>query len=115
MLKTIQERLAAIEPPVRQISAQEAATEMQQNNGLVIDVRESAEREQHPVDASTGIPRGVLEMKITDHCKDPARPIYLHCASGVRAQLAAEQLRALGYQNVTAITCKPDAIKQALD
>ncbi len=115
MLITIQERLAAITPPVRQVSAQEAAAEMQQNEGLVIDVREGSEQQQHPVDASIPIPRGVLEMKISDHCKDPARAIYLHCASGVRAQLAAEQLRALGYENVTAITCKLDAIKHALD
>jgi len=31
--------------------------------------------------------------------------IFIHCASGARAILAAEQLERIGYKNVWAITC----------
>ena len=38
--------------------------------------------------------------------------IYLHCASGGRAALAAEQLQRIGYKNVKAISCGHDEVCQ---
>ncbi|WP_407080220.1 rhodanese-like domain-containing protein [Alteromonas aquimaris] len=101
----MQQRLQSISPLVRKVTAQEAAKECAQNKGTVLDVREPAECETSPVKASINIPRGVLEMKIIEKFKDPNHPFYIHCASGVRAQLAAEQLIHMGYTTVSAITC----------
>ena len=56
------------------------------------------------------IPRGLIEMKLMEVEKDPARPIYLHCASSARALLSAEQLQRVGYENVTVITCNMEEI-----
>jgi len=57
-----------------------------------VDVREPSEVTQRPINCSTNIPRGLLEMKITELTQDLSTPICVHCASGDRAALAAEQL-----------------------
>ncbi len=109
MLTPIPDLLKIITPNQRRIDAEQAKKELEQNKGLLIDVREPAE---HATKAATGainIPRGLLEMKLMEIEKDAARPIYLHCASGARATLSAEALTRVGYINVTVITC--DATK----
>ena len=110
MLTSIPDLMKIITPNQRRIEAEQAKQELEQNHGLLIDVREPAE---HATKAATGainIPRGLLEMKLMEIEKDPARPIYLHCASGARATLSAEALTRVGYENVTVITCKADTI-----
>ena len=109
-LKTIPELVAEIRPNMRCLSAVEATKEMSKNNGLFIDVREPTEVAEHPAPNSINIPRGVIEMKILEQHPDPAMPIYIHCATGARATLAAEQLQRLGYNKVTIITCDLESI-----
>lgn len=110
MLTSIPDLMKIITPNQRRIEAAQAKQELEKNHGLLIDVREPAE---HTIKAAIGainIPRGLLEMKLMEIEKDPARPIYLHCASGARATLSAEALTRVGYENVTVITCKADTI-----
>lgn len=114
MLLTIKQRLERIPYPIRTVTAEEAKAECAQNGGTVLDVREATERDNSPVDGSLHIPRGVLEMQALEKFKDADTPLYLHCASGARAQLAAEQLIALGYQHVSAISCELPAVQRAL-
>ncbi|OUS31836.1 hypothetical protein A9Q98_02420 [Thalassotalea sp. 42_200_T64] len=113
MLKTIPDLMRELSVNIRCISAEQAAKEVLTNNGLFIDVREPAEHENSFVPGTINIPRGVLEGKMLELEKDPVRAIYIHCAGGVRASFAAEQLNRLGYENVTAITCKFDIVKKA--
>lgn len=87
----------------------EAAT----NNGTVIDVREPEEVQAKPASASINIPRGVLEMLVTEKIRDADHPIYIHCASGARALLAAEQLERIGYKSVSVISCPIDSVCEA--
>ena len=49
-------------------------------------------------------------MKLLEIEKDPERHIYLHCASSLRASLAAEQLARMGYTNVNVITCRMEEV-----
>ena len=105
MLKTLALLLQQTTQNVQLITAQKAAQDRSQNNGLLIDVRESAEHFASPAVGAINIPRGVLEMKILEIEKDPQRAIYLHCASSLRATLAAEQLARMGYTNVNVISC----------
>ena len=92
------------------LSAAAAHKEIAENFGLFIDVREPAEVAENPVPGSINMPRGVIEMRILEQHPDPNIPIYLHCATGARATLAAEQLQRLGYQHVTIITCDLESI-----
>jgi rhodanese-related sulfurtransferase len=110
MLKTLTQLLEQAKQNVQLLTAKKAAQDISQNKGLLIDVRESAEHFTAPAIGAINIPRGVLEMKILEIEKDPERPIYLHCASSLRATLAAEQLARIGYINVSVISCKIDEV-----
>ena len=110
MLKTIPDLIKLASENVKKVDSAQAKAEIAQNNGLLIDVREPAE---HAIKNAVGvinIPRGVLEMKLVEIEKDADRPIYLHCATGGRATLAAEQLQRVGYNKVTVISCKADSV-----
>lgn len=113
MLKTIPELLREAAVNVRSISAVVAATERDENKGLLIDVREPAEHLAKAAEGAINIPRGLLEMKLMEIEKDSKRPIYLHCATSARAILAAEQLARVGYSNVSVITCDLNTIQNA--
>ncbi|MCX2979697.1 rhodanese-like domain-containing protein [Halieaceae bacterium IMCC14734] len=115
MLKTIPELVAEASDGLRCISAEEAFRECGGNSGHVIDVREPGEVDLHPVSGSLHIPRGVLEMKVLELSQDPQTPIYIHCASGVRARLAAAQLMHMGFTQVAAISCNIEQVKAACD
>ncbi len=110
MLRTIPEIITDARQNLRCLSAEEAFVEQSSNAGLVVDVREPAEVADKPAPNSVNIPRGVLEMKLSTSHPDPEQTIYIHCASGARATLAAEQLHRLGYKNVTVITCAIDTV-----
>lgn len=113
MLKSIPELVQDISPRLRTLSAAEGLQESRQAPGaLIIDVREPEEVSQQPVVGSTNIPRGVLEMKLSSQHPDPKTPIYIHCATGARAILAAEQLERIGYRRVTALTCPLETLCQ---
>jgi len=100
---------------VRRVEAAIGFSESQRENGLVIDVREPGEVSAKPVKGSVNIPRGVLEMKISELTKDADKAIYLHCGTGARATLAAEQLQRMGYTKVTAISSGIDEICRVQD
>lgn len=110
MLKPIPELVAAICADIRVITAAQAALEMAENNGVTIDVREPSEVSEKPAPNSINIPRGVLEMKMSQAYPNSEQPIYIHCASGARAALSAEQLQRIGYCHVTAISCGIDDV-----
>ncbi|TMP57838.1 rhodanese-like domain-containing protein [Pseudoalteromonas sp. S1612] len=112
MLTPIPDLLKIITPNQRRIDAEQAKKELEQNKGLLIDVREPAEHATKAAIGAINIPRGLLEMKLMEIEKDAARPIYLHCASGARATLSAEALTRVGFENVTVITCKAEQICQ---
>ena len=113
MLKTVPQLLQEAALGVRCISAAIASSELDENKGLMIDVREPAEHQDKSAAGSINIPRGLLEMKLMEIEPDPTRPIYLHCASSARAILSAEQLARVGYNNVSVITCDVDTIQKS--
>lgn len=86
-----------------------------ENEGaIILDVREPKEAADSNVTGSINLPRGLLEMKIQNHCIEPNTMVLTHCAGGGRASLAAARLQEMGYVNVHAIAAKYDDIKKAL-
>lgn len=110
MLKPIQDVLSTVRPTLRVVTAQEAKDEIIANGGLLVDVREPEEHQAKAAKGSINVPRGLLEFKLPAIEQDAHRPIYVHCAAGGRAVLAAEQLERIGYMNVTVISCKADDV-----
>lgn len=75
----------------------------QAQGGLLIDVREEAERiAGTPVDA-LGLSRSFLELRIEQFEADRDRPLLVLCGSGQRSLLAAEALQRLGYRQVSSV------------
>ena len=111
MLKSVSEILTEVTGDIQRVSIEQA---LKIDNVLLVDVREPEEVAQRPVVGSINIPRGVLEMKITELTQDPSAPICVHCASGARALLAAEQLMRMGFNNVKAVESGIDDISTIL-
>lgn len=110
-LKTLQEIVAEAKSSLSCLTPQSANELLaKDSDALVIDVREPGEVAQKRPALSINIPRGVLEMKITDQTTDPDRTILVHCATGGRAALAAAALKNMGFRNVSIIDCSCDAL-----
>jgi rhodanese-related sulfurtransferase len=70
---------------------------------ILIDVREPDEQQKGRLPKSVPIPRGILEMTMERHFKDPAKPVILYCAGGGRSAVAAQSLKKMGYENVASM------------
>ena len=78
------------------------------NGALLVDVREETEFKAGHVPGTLNVSRGRLEFRIWKPLGYPGkvemnRKIYVQCATGGRATLAARQLRDIGFTNVTAV------------
>ncbi len=69
----------------------------------LIDVREADEYKGGRLPKSLNIPRGILEMEMERHFKDPTQPFILYCAAGGRSAVAAQMLKKMGYENVSSM------------
>lgn len=67
---------------------------------LLVDVREPHETAAGIIEGAVAIPPSELEARIGAIVSDKQRPIVTYCASGPRAVRAAQQLEALGYEDV---------------
>ncbi|QBG37221.1 rhodanese-like domain-containing protein [Litorilituus sediminis] len=113
MLKTIPDIIAQLKPQLTIVPAQQAMDVIKQSNGILVDVREPSEFSQKSASGAVNIPRGLLEMQMLKMHADEDLAIFIHCATGARACLAAEQLQRVGYKNVSVITCSLDDICSA--
>jgi len=78
------------------------------NGAMLIDVREETEFKAGHVPGTVNVSRGRLEFRIWKPLGYPGkvdmnRKIYVQCATGGRATLAAKQLGDIGFTNVTAV------------
>lgn len=72
---------------------------------LVLDVRELQEVLHGYLHGAINVPRGTIEMRITDDARfrDRRRPILVYSASGKRSVLAALTLSQLGFSDVQSL------------
>ena len=110
MLKTIPEVVAQARASLNTITAAEAVAQCKVSNGVIIDVREPSEFSEKSAKGTINIPRGLVEMKMLQMYPDENLAIFIHCATGARAILSAEQLHRVGYKNVWVITSSLDDI-----
>lgn len=85
-----------------EMTAFQAALE-DDNDRLVIDVREPAEYEAGHIPEAINIPRGLIEFMIWKHVGNPddremEKSIYLYCNSGGCASLSGKSLQDLGFR-----------------
>lgn len=104
---TVKDMVAAARAEVPAISPADAAKLLGNDDVLFLDVRDAPELAANgKVKGAHNVSRGFLEFKA-----DPSSPnfdkafagqkqIVLYCASGARAALAGQTLKAMGYTNV---------------
>ncbi|MEA2249168.1 MAG: hypothetical protein QOH46_3697 [Solirubrobacteraceae bacterium] len=106
-MPTAAEMVAEAKGRVENLTADEAARELDGGDALLVDIREPGERaENGSIPGAVEAPRGMLEFWADPASPyhrdefDPGRRIILHCASGGRSALAAATLQDLGYDRV---------------
>ena len=107
MSKGAMDLVAEAKGKVENLTPEQVSEELQNEDVLIVDVREPQEREATGViPGSLSAPRGMLEFyadpSLPYHKEefDPERRIILHCASGGRSALGAAALKEMGYRNV---------------
>ncbi len=78
------------------------------NGAMLIDVREDSEYKAGHIPGTINIPRGLLEFQIWKklgypNAVDLNKTIYIQCLTGGRATLATDDLKRIGFTNVTAV------------
>jgi len=79
----------------------EAVRVMNQEGSLVLDVREDNEFTGGRIGGARHIPLGVLKKKIKEIERFKESPVLVYCRTGARSAVAASQLVAAGFTDVT--------------
>ena len=95
------------------VSTLQATLLMNQQNALVLDVREAAEYEKGHVLAARNIPLGELEARSAELEKHKAKPVIVACDDGNRSGRAATALRKRGFEQVFTLSGGIGAWRQA--
>jgi len=99
-MASFRELLADAKSKIKEVDTQTAATKIDANQAVVLDVREPDEFEQGALLGVVHIPRGHLEAQIETKIVDKTSPVIVYCAGGVRSAFAAKTLQELGYTDV---------------
>lgn len=110
-MKTAKDYLDAANADVPKMEPKEAIAKHASEQGVFIDVRDSAAIAQSGTIAGAHrIPRGMFEFRADPAVEDLYNPvfqkdaeIYLVCGAGGQAALAGKTLKDMGYSNVTNI------------
>lgn len=89
---------------IQEINATELANALEADpEAALIDVREDSEYAAGHVRGAEHIGKGVIERDIEECHPDKSQPLYLYCGGGYRSALAADALRAMGYEHVVSV------------
>src|SRR5579885_1123369 len=67
---------------------------------VLVDVREKIEWNEGHIPGAIHVPRGYLELQIEEAVPDKNKTVVLYCAGGVRSLMAGATLQQMGYKNV---------------
>ncbi len=105
--KTAAQLVTEAKQRVENLTPDQVSAELARGDALLVDLRESNEREQNGViPGAVHAPRGMLEFYADPSSPyhreefEPDRRIIVHCASGGRSALAADTVQQMGYKNV---------------
>lgn len=91
----------------QQVQTQKAA-------GVWIDVRSAEEFNQGHLSGAINLTHTDIAQRIAEVAPDKNQPINLYCRSGRRAEAALNELKKLGYRNVTNHGGYDDLVKAGL-
>ncbi|HET7052644.1 MAG TPA: molybdopterin-synthase adenylyltransferase MoeB [Solirubrobacterales bacterium] len=88
---------------VEEIEPFEAQQEIEGGDVVLVDTREPHEYQEAHLENGKLVPPGLLGDQIGAAAPDKSARTILYCRSGNRSYKAAEQLQALGYENVASV------------
>ncbi len=88
---------------VEEIEAFEAAQEIEDGDVVLIDTREPHEYQEAHLENGKLVPPGLLRDEIAAAAPDKSARTIVYCRSGNRSYKAAEQMAALGYEDVASM------------
>ncbi|HEY8082071.1 MAG TPA: molybdopterin-synthase adenylyltransferase MoeB [Solirubrobacterales bacterium] len=94
---------AQITQQVEEIEPFEASQEIEGGDVVLIDTREPHEFQEARLEGGKLVPPGLLGDEIATAAPDKSARTILYCRSGNRSYKAAEQMQALGYENVASM------------
>jgi sulfur-carrier protein adenylyltransferase/sulfurtransferase len=71
---------------------------------VLVDVREKHEWNEGHIPGAVHVPRGFLELQIEEAVPDKSKTVVLYCAGGVRSLMAGSTLQQMGYQNAISMS-----------
>jgi len=102
--------LAEANAAIESVSVQDLPYLMEAGDVVLVDVRETVERENDGIiPGSLHVPRGLLEFKADPESPayndelDPEDRLILYCGTGGRSALAAKTLLDMGYSDVSSL------------
>ena len=102
-MPTFREMLAAAKANIREITTEEAESELAAPGTVLLDVREPDEYEQGALAGAVHLPRGNLETSVEGRIPDKSARVLVMCAGGVRSAFAADTMQQLGYTDVASV------------
>lgn len=89
---------------VDEISADEVKEKLDNDEDFtLLDVREQHEWESAHIAGAEYLGKGVIERDIEEEVPDQEEEIVLYCGGGYRSALAADNLKKMGYRNVSSL------------
>jgi molybdopterin/thiamine biosynthesis adenylyltransferase/rhodanese-related sulfurtransferase len=88
---------------IEEIEPFEASEEIERGDVVLIDTREPHEFQEARLEGGKLVPPGLLLDEIESAAPDKGARTILYCRSGNRSAKAAEQMQALGYENVASM------------
>lgn len=93
------------QPDVPQIDAAGVMKAIQEKKDcVIIDVRTVDEVAKGKIKESINIPIDEVKSKIEKIVPDKNKTVYVHCLSGTRSAIAANEMIKMGYKNVYSMT-----------
>jgi sulfur-carrier protein adenylyltransferase/sulfurtransferase len=93
----------AVRSPIEEIEPFEAAQEIEGGGVVLVDTREPHEYQEAHLEGGKLVPPGLLLDEIESAAPDKSARTILYCRSGNRSYIAAEQMKALGYEDVASM------------
>jgi rhodanese-related sulfurtransferase len=75
----------------------------EQDEIVLVDVREKNEWDEGYIPGALHIPRGYLELRVEEAIPDKSKRVVLYCAGGTRSMYAGLTLKQMGYEDVVSM------------
>src|SRR6266699_4050333 len=86
-------------PQVNEAMAHQHEAGRENQEIVLVDVREKHEWNEGHIPGAIHVPRGYLELQIEEAVPDKSKAVVLYCAGGVRSLIAGVTLQQMGYRN----------------